>query len=145
MIERADSFKGSWRMRRHRLGACTSGAAAVEFAFVVPVLFAGLFLVVEFSRVMYSKIEFEYAMFNATRFGMVMKTADTAKVTKAVSDNFILLDPTHLTSVSFSEVANPDKTRTATLTASYDVQFLVALTSSKSITLSRSVSFLRAN
>lgn len=131
-----------WK-RGTRFVDCRRGTAAVEFAFVLPVLFAGLFVAVEFGRVMYSKIEFEYAMFNATRFGMVMKTADTAKVQKAVSDNFLLLNPAKLSGIAFSEVVNPDKTRTATLTASYEVDFLVAVTEQQSIKFSRSVTFLR--
>lgn len=121
-----------------------SGAAGIEFAFVFPVFLAALFLTVEFGRVMYSKIEFEYAVFNATRFAMVMKAADTATVKQAVSDKLILLKPANLKDVTVTEVANPDKTKTATLTAAYQVDFLLPISSLKSITLTRTVSFLRA-
>ncbi|MEQ1651874.1 MAG: TadE/TadG family type IV pilus assembly protein [Hyphomicrobium sp.] len=127
-----------------RFAISDAGAAAIEFAFVVPVLLAGLLLVVEFGRLFYSKVEFEYAMFSATRFGMVMKAADTDKVKKSVADNLILLNPANLKNVTLVEVVNADKTRTATLNASYQVNFMVPLTDHKSVTLSRAVTFLRA-
>jgi Flp pilus assembly protein TadG len=135
----AGSFIRGWRLFRR----AQSGVAAVEFAFVVPVFLAGSLFVVEFGRLTYSKVEFEYAVFNATRFGVVMKTADTTKVKQALSDSLILLNPAKLNAVTFSEVTNADKTRTATLTASYQVDFLVPVTDKKSVTLSKSVTFLR--
>lgn len=134
--------------RRHKPGLGffinnASGAAAIEMAFVLPVFLAGVFAAVEFSRVMYSKIEFEYAVSNAMRYGIAMKNADTTKVKQAVSSNFILLDPAKLTSVTMTETVNPDKTRSATISASYQVDFLLPITESKSVTLSRSITFLR--
>ena len=140
----------AWRLRlpskarqRRRLFASDAGVAVVEFAFVMPVFLAGILFVTEFGRLAYAKVEFEYAVFNATRFGMVMKNADTTKVKQALNDNLILLNPSKLNAVTFSEVANADQTRTATLTASYQVDFLVPMTAKKSVTLSKSVTFLR--
>jgi Flp pilus assembly protein TadG len=128
---------------RRRFWPSQSGASAVEFAIIAPVLIAGLLSVVEFGRVMYSKVEFEYAVYNASRFGMAIKDANTTRVQTALRDNLILLKPANLNAVTFSEVTNADKTRTATLTASYRVDFLVPLTNYASITLTRKTSFLR--
>jgi Flp pilus assembly protein TadG len=130
--------------QRLRFLSSQAGAAGVEFAFVVPVFLAAVLFVVETGRVVYSKVEFEYAVFNATRFGMVMKTADTDHVKQALSSSLILLNPAKLNAVTVSEVTNADKTRTATLTASYKVDFLVPVSEHKSLTLSKSVTFLRA-
>ncbi len=130
--------------RQPRLLSDRSGTAGIEFAFVFPVFLAALFLTIEFARVMYSKVEFEYAVFNATRFGMVMKAADTATVKQALSNNLILLKPANLKDVTVTESANPDKTRTTTLTAAYQVDFLLPISSLRSVTLSRTVTFLRA-
>lgn len=129
---------------RCAFGRCDAGIAAVEFAMVIPVLLVGLLLIIEFGRLTYSKVEFEYAVSNATRFGMVMKTADTTRVKQAVSDNLILLNPANLQNVTVAEVTNADSTRTATLTASYQVKLLVPMTDLKSVTLSRTMTFLRA-
>jgi len=134
--------------RRHRqpckrsFSCNDAGTAAMEFALVMPVLLIALFLTIEFARVMYSKVEFEYAVFGATRFSSVGKIADTAKVQQALSDNLILLDPTHLNQIGYTVVQNADKTKTATLTASYRVDSLLPLTDLASITLTRRVSYL---
>ena len=121
----------------------STGTASVEFAFVAPVLFALTFAGVEFGRVMYSKAEFEYAVYNATRFGIANLGTSTAQIKQSLSNNLILLDPANLLNVTVSEVNNPDKTKTATITAGYRIDFLVPITEDQSITLSKSVSFLR--
>lgn len=126
-----------------RLRGDQAGNISVEFAFVAPVFIAIILIVIEFGRVMYSKVEFEYAVFNATRFGMVSRAADTTKVKQALNANLFLLDPAHLKTVTVAEVTNPDKTRTATLTAAYQVDFLFPITVQKSLTLTKTVSFLR--
>jgi Flp pilus assembly protein TadG len=128
--------------RKRRFRSNDTGAAGVEFALVIPVLLIGLFLTIEFARVMYSKIEFEYAVFSATRFSSVGKIADTVKVQQALSDNLVLLNPTHLSPIGYSVVQNADNTQTATLTASYRVDSLLPLTEMTSITLTRSISYL---
>jgi Flp pilus assembly protein TadG len=126
-----------------RFGASQSGAAAVEFAFIVPVLLAMLLGAIEFGRVMYSKVAFEYAVAQASRFGRVTKAAGSDKVKKALSSNLLLLDPSHLKNVSFSEVVNADTTRTATLSASYQIDFMVPILETNSLTISKSITFLR--
>jgi Flp pilus assembly protein TadG len=130
--------------QRLRFLKSQAGAAGVEFAFVVPVFLAATLFVIETGRVVYSKVEFEYAMYNATRFGMVMKAADTDHVKQALGSSLILLNPAKLSAVTVSEITNADKTRTTTLTASYKVDFLVPVSDHKSVTLSKSVTFLRA-
>lgn len=126
------------RFRTHQ-----SGAAAVEFAFIVPVFLALLLATVEFGRVMYSKVAFEYAVMQASRFGRVAKGADSSKVKQALSDSLLLLSPKQLKNVSFSEIQNVDKTRTATISASYQIDFLLPVLDTKSITVSKTITFLR--
>ena len=128
-----------------RFAASRSGTAAIEAAFILPVFLAGLFIVIEFGRVFYSKVEFEYAVYNATRFASVTKTADSAKINQALRNSLVLLDPAKLKGVTFSEINNGDNTRTANLTVSYQVDFLLPITSHRSITLSRTISFLRGS
>ncbi|MBA4130224.1 MAG: hypothetical protein C0519_02245 [Hyphomicrobium sp.] len=132
-----------WMNRARLCRADSAGTAAVEFAFVVPVFIALTMAAIEFSRVVYSKAEFEYAIYNATRYGMVARAANTDQIKKSLSDNLILLDPAKLSTVTISEVVNADKSRTATLTAAYQFEFLVPITEHASVTLSKSVSFLR--
>ncbi len=120
-----------------------SGVAAVEAAFVLPLMLAGLFFVIETGRVFFAKIEFDYAVHAATRLGMVANNASTAVVEQEMRNRFILLAPTSLTGVTMAEVVNADNTRTATLTASYRFDFLIPFTQHDSITLTRTVSFLK--
>lgn len=126
---------GFWRQQ--------SGTSGVEAALVLPVFLACMLFVVEFGRVLYSKVEFEYAMNVATRLGMIQKDADTAKVMQAVRDRFMLLKADHLSGVTYTEKANADNSKTATITANYRVEFLLPVTKSRSVTLSRSMSFLK--
>lgn len=133
----------NWKDRVRLYRSNSAGTAGVEFAFVVPVFMAMTFAAIEFGHVMYSKAEFEYAFFNATRFGMVSRSADTTQIKKSLSDNFIFLDPANLSTLTVSEVVNADKTRTATVTAVYKVDFLAPITEHESVTFTKSVSFLR--
>ncbi|MGL4398159.1 MAG: TadE/TadG family type IV pilus assembly protein [Hyphomicrobium sp.] len=130
-------------LSRARFARHIGGAAAVEAAFVLPLVIAGVVFIAELGNVLYSKVEFEYAVHSATRIGMVMASADTAKMRQTVANNFVLLDATKLGEFSMSETVNADSTRTAVLTVSYEVEFLTPVIDHSSITLTRSVSFLR--
>ncbi len=120
-----------------------SGVAAVEAAFVLPLMLAGLLFVIETGRVFFAKIEFDYAVHAATRLGMVANNASRAVVEQEMRNRFILLAPENLTGVTMGEVVNADNTRTATLTASYQFNFFIPFTQHDSITLTRTVSFLK--
>lgn len=135
------AVSANFGVRRFR--ADQSGASAVEFAFIFPVFLAMIFGTIEFGRVMYTKVAFEYAIMQTSRYGRVVKSADAEKVKAALGNNLLLLDPTQLKNVTFSEVQNTDKTRTATLTASYQVNFMLPLLETNSVTISRSITFLR--
>jgi Flp pilus assembly protein TadG len=52
-------------------GRSSSGSAAVEFAFVAPLLFLLLFAVVEFGRGWWAKSSLQYAAERAARFAVV--------------------------------------------------------------------------
>jgi Flp pilus assembly protein TadG len=134
-IRRRSGIKGFARNR--------SGVAAVEAAFVLPAMLAGLFFVIETGRVFFAKVEFDYAVHAATRLGMVANNASKSVVEQELKKRFILLAPANLTGVTMGEVVNADNTRTATLTASYQFKFFVPFTQHKSITLTRTVSFLK--
>ena len=120
-----------------------SGAAAVEAAFVLPLMFAGLLFVIETGRVFFAKVEFDYAVHAATRLGMVANNVSKAVVEQELRNRFILLTPANLTGVTMGEVVNADNTRTATLTASYQFNFIIPFTQHDSVTLTRTVSFLK--
>lgn len=143
-LDKARSFHhAAGRRRVNGFWHQQSGASGVEAALVLPVFLACMLFVVEFGRVLYSKVEFEYALNVATRVGMVQTSNDAAKVKKAVTDHFVLLDPAKLAGVTFTEMTNADNSKTATITANYKVNFLLPVTKSRSVTLSRSVSFLK--
>lgn len=110
---------------------------------MLPVLLACLLFVVEFGRALYAKVEFEYALHSATRLGMVQATSDSAKIAAEVKNRFVLLNPKYLSSVTVSTVKNADNTTTATLTATYKMQFLLPVTKERSVTFTRSVSYLK--
>ena len=137
--------EGDPRRCVRRFARDRSGVAAVEAAFVLPLMFAGLLFVIETGRVFFAKIEFDYAVHAATRLGMVASNASKAAVEQEMRNRFILLAPSNLTGVTMADVVNADNTRTATLTASYQFNFLIPFTQMKSITLTRTVSFLKGD
>jgi len=122
---------------------CTSGRSAVEAAFTLPIAFSFFFMIMEFGRVLYSKVEFEYAFNNVARLGMVSGTASSADLETSLKQQLVLLDPAKLKNVQLSEVVNSDNTRTASFSANYEIKFLVPLIAEQSITLTESASFLR--
>jgi len=110
---------------------------------VLPVLLACFLFVIEFGRALYAKVEFEYALHSATRLGMVQATSDTTKIATEVKNHFVLLNPKNLSGVTVSTVKNADNTTTATLTATYRMQFLLPVTKERSVTFTRTVSYLQ--
>ena len=125
-----------------RFFASDAGAVAIEFAFVIPVLLVGIFAVIEVGRIMYSKIEFDYAVYSATRTSAVYKMTDTAKVQQAVVDKLVFLQPANLNPVNYSVVTNADNTKTATISASYRIDSVLPLANWTSMTLTRNITFL---
>lgn len=123
----------------------TRGVAAVEAAFILPIFLVSALMITEFSRVLFAKVEFEYAFYDAARFGMLANGADKAAIEEAVAKRFITLDPEKMGDVTVTETVNPDNSRTATLTATYVVNFLVSVAGHDSVTLTHQTSFLRGS
>jgi Flp pilus assembly protein TadG len=75
--------------RIRAFGGSSAGSAAVEFAFVAPLLFLLLFAVVEFGRAWWAKSSLQYAAERAARFAVVCGTgacpSDTAVQTYAAN------------------------------------------------------------
>lgn len=119
-----------------------SGATAIEAALGIPILLIATLFAFEISSVVYAQAELGFALSRATRFSMVMATADGAQITQKLSEQFMLLDPDNVTSVNVSATANSDQTRTATVTVTYRHDFLLPISPVESVPLSRSQSFL---
>ena len=111
-VSRWEKFVAEGRMRRRDgvkgFARNRSGVAAVEAAFVLPLMLAGLFFVVETGRAFFAKIEFDYAVHAATRLGMVANNANKAAVEQELRNRFILLAPANLNGVTMAEVVNAD-------------------------------------
>lgn len=139
-IERACARRCSmWR----RFLLNVSGATAVEAAFVLPILIMGSVFITELGRILYSKAELEYAVYHASRFSMIVKTADETAFQTKLGDTFIMLNPAAIQAVNMSEVVNADSTRTTTITTAYRFEFMLPFVSPDPINLSNSVTFLR--
>lgn len=92
------------------------GAAAVEFAFVLPLLLLLLFGIVEFSILFYNKAMITNASREGARAGIVFaETRLTQTEIKTIVDNYIV---THL--INFNPSQSPDTIITQTGTASGD-------------------------
>ncbi len=126
-----------------RFSANRSGTSAVEAAFALPVLLTFLFIAVEFGRVLYTRVELQYALYNAARFGMVSSTANAASIEQHLRGQLIFLRNDKLTDVQLVETTNSDSTKSANLSVSYHVSFIIPLISESTVTIQRSTSFLR--
>ena len=120
------------------------GTAAIELALTLPLFLGAIFFVVEFGRVLYSRVELQNAVYYAARFAMVSTQASKDGIIKAMEDRFVVLSPENVKSVDFKQTVNADKTKNAELTVTYDVFFAVPIFS-KSVTLTRTIKFLRSS
>jgi Flp pilus assembly protein TadG len=60
--------------RMRAFGDSNTGSTAVEFAFVVPLLFLLMFAVIEFGRAWWAKSSYQYAVERAARYAVVCGT-----------------------------------------------------------------------
>jgi Flp pilus assembly protein TadG len=60
--------------RMRAFGSSNTGSAAVEFAFVAPLLFLLMFAIVEFGRAWWAKSSLQYAAERAARYAVVCGT-----------------------------------------------------------------------
>ena len=76
--------------RMRAFGSSNTGSAAVEFAFVAPLLFLLLFAIVEFGRAWWAKSSLQYAAERAARYAVVCGTgacpSDGAVATYAANE-----------------------------------------------------------
>jgi len=63
--------------RIRAFGSGNSGATAVEFALVAPLLFLLMFALMEFGRAWWTKNSLQYAVERATRYAVVRATAQS--------------------------------------------------------------------
>lgn len=138
------------RADRGRLARCTlrsdaSGAAVIEMALALPIFLLAMFFVVEAGRVMYSRVDLEYALLHAARYSMIATSASESSVEGAMSTRFMLLSAGNVKDFSLTETVNSDKTRNTTLSVSYDVRFVIPMLTKKTITLTQTVKFLWAS
>ena len=72
-----------------RLALSRNGAAAIEFAFGLPIFLALVYMLFEFARIFWSQSTLEYAIEEAARFAIVRPTAtedevETVAIAKAI-------------------------------------------------------------
>jgi hypothetical protein len=100
------------------------GAAAVEFALVLPILVLIIFGIVDFGRLLHAQIVVSEAAREATRVAaLVTESAAVARADEAAAS----LDPTGAAiTTDFVErcPATPDPARDTKLTVSYDFKFV---------------------
>ena len=120
-----------------------SGVAAVEAAFVLPVLIAAALLTIETARILYAQAELGYAISGTTRYGTVFARTSAAEITHRLADELILLAPRNLEDVKVKSTTNGDGTETVTISVRYDHHFLLPSIAGSGVTLGRSLTFVR--
>ena len=88
-----------------RLALSRNGAAAIEFAFGLPIFLALVYMLFEFARIFWSQSTLEYAIEEAARFAMVRPAVTVDEVKAVANDRAIGLAAADLTFVvDFSDV-----------------------------------------
>ena len=77
------------RLALCRLALSRKGAAAVEFAFGLPIFLALVYTLFEFARVFWTQNTLEYAIEEAARFAMVNSAATAAQVETVATESAI--------------------------------------------------------
>ena len=88
-----------------RLALSRKGAAAIEFAFGLPIFLALVYMLFEFARIFWSQNTLEYAIEEAARFAMVRPTATVSEVQTVANNSAVGLSTDDLRfDVVFSDV-----------------------------------------
>ncbi len=82
------------RLRRlcARVAACRLGSVAIEFAVLLPVFFALIYGLFEFSRIAWTQSTLEYAVEEAARYAMINPEASETEISAVANDNATGLD-----------------------------------------------------
>lgn len=97
-----------------------SGATAVEFALVLPVLLAVLAGVLEFGRALWLRHDMQFAVEEAARFALANDTASATAISTRASTRLAAVGPE-----SVVQIATVLDATAVTITASTDFQFIV--------------------
>ena len=82
------------------------GAAAIEFAFALPIFLALVYMLFEFARIFWSQSTLEYAIEEAARYAMVRPAATEAEVMTVANDSAVGLATADLKIVVVFENVN---------------------------------------
>ncbi len=102
-----------------RLLSCRKGTAAIEMAFVLPVLLLIILGILEFGRAMWTRQTMQFAVEQAARSALADSTLTSSQIVTLVDNNLLGMQgvtPTVVASSSASQVS---------ITASYTFSFLV--------------------
>lgn len=136
-------------LSRLRDGAkADSGATAIEFAIVGPMVLALMFGVMEGGRVMFTQGVLSYATQAATRWAVVNPPASgqtpaqyNAQIEDYAKSKLILISPNQVSTVTVTSPTNPaDNTRTITVTVSYNFDWMLPYVSEAAGTFALSAS-----
>lgn len=89
-----------------RLLRAREGTAAIEFAFIAPLFFMLLFLIMEYSLFYWSRSTIQFAAEDAARYAMVATAATDADVAARVRQRASDLDQSRLTVAVSRDVSN---------------------------------------
>lgn len=124
------------RRRRRWFGRDAGGAAAVEFALILPVLLTFLLGLIEFGRAMWIRNTMQYAVEDAARYAAITSGATSSTVTTFAQSRLLALDTS---TVSFTVTFGASS---VTVSATHSFEFLASgLLPFGPITLSASAQF----
>jgi Flp pilus assembly protein TadG len=110
-------------MRRNRIMKDASGAAAVEFAFAMPILLFFLVLLFEGGRMYWMKNSLQMAADEAGRYVMMNPSAANEDIIAAMEENIIALDTSALSVSVLSDTSGPVEFKTLTLSLPFSNLF----------------------
>lgn len=114
--------KNSHRLSRFfsRFVRDEDGAAAVEFAFTLPIFMGLVIFAAEAARLVYTLSAISFAAAEASRYVVVNQTATSAQVLAVAQEHIYGLDPENLQAILYAAPVNVvDQTSLVTITIQY--------------------------
>ena len=129
----------SWK----RFKADSSGATAVEGAFILPIFLLTLLIIVEACRGLSTNFMIDYALDKTSRYAMVHSDATVLEIKTKLRDELTSLEEENIITLDVSEVVNADKTRSTNISIAYNFEFIVPNGLLNDMTFSNEQNFLR--
>lgn len=132
-------LRNTRRDGRLRFGKAVSGATAVEFALVAPVLILIIYGILELGRALFTQGVLDYAVQEGSRYAAAHSTSTPAEIQAVVQNSFVGID-TAPVALTVTPTVNANGARKVEVSIVYPFPWIVQLFAANAIVLEASSS-----